>query len=84
MSSPKLIEALAGYTQSDVTSGQPSYCQECETIGEAKKLAKRMLSEEYRISAEASATMKYSQVVVDGECLYDYFAKGYQGEEVQA
>ena len=80
MNKNKLIEAVAGYTQTNVLDGNINYSRECETIKEAKAEAKRYLTEDYRILAEASETMRYSQVLVDGECLYDYFAKGYQGE----
>lgn len=76
----KRIEAVAGYTQTDVLDGNINYSRECDTIKEAKNEAKRYLTEDYRILAEASETMKYSQVLVDGKCLYDFFAKGYQGE----
>jgi hypothetical protein len=76
----KKIEVLAGHTQTDVLNGQANYYRECDTIKKAKAEAKRYLTEDYRILAEASETMKYSQVLVDGECLYDFFAKGYNGE----
>lgn len=45
----------------------------CETLAEARKRAKYLLSEEYRIRSEASERLGYSQVVVNGECISDYF-----------
>lgn len=50
--------------------------QEFETIGEAKKYAKRALTEEYLRHIESTGPrFEYSQVVVNGECLYEYFGK---------
>lgn len=45
----------------------------CETISEAKKRAKYLLTEDYRLVIEASSRLGYAQVVVDGECHSDYF-----------
>jgi hypothetical protein len=72
----KKIEVLAAENQEDLENlGANYYSDHCDTIKEAKILAKRYLTEEYRISAESSVKMGYSQVLVNGECLYDFFGK---------
>lgn len=66
---------LAGYSQEAVLSHQYDEVIECDTIGEAKRKARYVLTDEYQRLVEASSPMTYSQVVVDGECLHDYFRK---------
>ncbi len=46
-----------------------------DTLKEAKEKAKYYLTEDYRRSSEASDRLGYSQVLKDGKCIYDYFAK---------
>lgn len=46
-----------------------------ETLKEAKQRAKYFLTEEYRNACEASEIMMYSQVVVNGEVVFDYFGE---------
>jgi hypothetical protein len=52
-----------------------------DSIKEAKARLKRIMSEDYRISSEMSEPIRYGQIVVNGECVYDCFAKGYNGGE---
>lgn len=47
----------------------------CETGVEARRRARYLLTEEYRIASECSERMGYSRVVANGECIADYFAK---------
>lgn len=76
----KKIEVHAARTQRRVLDGQCDVVDEFDTIGEAKRKAKHYLTDEYQNLIEASEPMQYSQVVVNGECLYDYFRKGYNGD----
>jgi hypothetical protein len=80
----KRIEVLAGYTQTDVLDGNIGVSYDYfDTIKEAKAEAKYLLTEDYRLIGEMSEPFKYAQVLVNGECLYDFFAKGYNGDPVQ-
>lgn len=47
----------------------------CQTIAEAKKRAKYYLTEEYMHTSESTTMLGYAQVLVDGSCVADYFAK---------
>lgn len=77
----KNIEVLASYTQTDVLNGQANICRDgFDTLKEARNYAKRTLTEEFRNLIEASECQRYAQVLVNGECVNDYFAKGYNGE----
>jgi hypothetical protein len=77
----KTIEVLASHTQTDVLNGQSNiYADHFDTLKEARAYAKRTLTEEFRVLIEASECQRYAQVLVDGECVNDYFAKGYNGE----
>jgi len=80
MTTPKTIEVRAARTQSAVLNHQCDVVQSFERIGDATKYAKRCLTDEYQHSGEASEPLQYAQVVVNDECLYDYFRKGYRGE----
>jgi hypothetical protein len=46
-----------------------------ETVKEAKQRAKYYLTEEYRIASESSERLGYAQVLFDGECQYNFFAR---------
>jgi hypothetical protein len=87
----KRIELLAGRTQSDVLNRQCDLAEEHDTITEAKarlkmvpngkgKRERYLFSESYQRLIEASEPLRYAQILIDGECLSDYFAKGYNGE----
>jgi hypothetical protein len=69
----KQIEVRAAKTQQDVLDHQCDVVIECDTIAEAKRKAKYLLTDECQAMYEASEPNRYAQVVVDGECLYDYF-----------
>jgi hypothetical protein len=71
----KQIEVRAAKTQQAVLDGECDVVLHCETIKEAKRLAKHLLTDEEMRAIEASEPNTYSQVCVDGECLYDYFRK---------
>ncbi len=71
----KSIEVVAAINQEYLElQGSEVIDDKCDTIGEAKRRAKYYLTEEYRNASEASTRLTYSQVLVDGVCLYDYFA----------
>jgi hypothetical protein len=76
MKKQKQILVLAAETQ-ETFEAQGARFEEthCETVAEAKKRAKYLLTVEYQNVIEASAPLGYSQVVVNGECLYDFFGK---------
>jgi hypothetical protein len=74
------IEVRAARTQSAVLNHQCDVVEEFDTIGLAKRYARYYLTDTYQTVIESSEPMRYAQVVVDSECLYDYFRKGYNGE----
>lgn len=76
----KKIEVRAARSQRDVLNHECDIVDEFDTIAEAKRKAKHYLSDEYQRLIEASEPMRYAQVVVSGECVVDYFRKGYRGE----
>lgn len=71
----KRIEVLAAVRQDLLDSRGADVDQTFDTIGEAKRKAKYYLTEEFMRSCETTIRMGYSQVVVNGECLYDFFAR---------
>jgi hypothetical protein len=78
----KKIEVLASQTQTQVLEGQCAIAENhFDSIKEAKARVKYVMSKQYQNVAEMSEPIRYAQIVVNGECLYDYFAKGYNGEE---
>ncbi len=46
-----------------------------ETVNSAINAAKRYLTEEYRLMTESSERLGYSQVLVNGEVIHDFFGK---------
>lgn len=76
----KQIEVRAAKTQSQVIDHQCDIVDSFDTIAEAKKRAKYYLTDDYQQRIESSEPMRYAQVVVNGECVEDYFRKGYTGE----
>ena len=78
------IEVLAGRTQKDVLDEQCGvYEDRFDSIKEAKARVKRIMSRDYQQLVEMNDPIRYAQIRVDGECLYDFFAKGYNGEDKQ-
>lgn len=71
----KRIIVLAARTQDelDAKGADVEVRNGYDTIAEAKKRAKYFLTEEYRLVSEASERLGYSQVLVNGECVADYF-----------
>lgn len=72
----RTIAVLAAESQTVLEHSGAAVSFEFDTIREAKERAKYYLTEEYRVRSEASERLGYSQVVVDGECVADYFGKG--------
>jgi hypothetical protein len=72
----KRIEVLAGRTQKDVLDEQCDVCEDrFDSIKEAKAHVKRIMSRDYQQLVEMNNPIRYAQIRVDGECLYDFFAK---------
>jgi hypothetical protein len=80
----KQIEIQAAQTQTQVLEQQSDFVEVEDTIKEAKARVKRITSKEWQELTEMSEPIRYAQILVDGECLYDYFAKGYNGEAWEA
>jgi hypothetical protein len=89
----KAIILKAGRTQADVEADQCDIFETHDTIKEAKerlafvkdkgKKERYLFSSMYQAIIEASEPLRYAQILVDGECVQDFFAKGYRGEEQQ-
>lgn len=76
MSKNKEIIVYAAETQEMLANnGAVVVDTHCQTITEAKKRAKWLLTVESMDAAESTTMLNYSQVVVGGEVLYDYFGK---------
>lgn len=71
----KLITVEAARTQAQVENGQCDLVQEFDTIAEAKERAKYYLTEQFMRVSEANETLDYARVIVNGECVADYFSK---------
>jgi hypothetical protein len=69
----KTIEVRAAHSQEAVLNHQCDTVDSFDTVAEAKKRAKYYLTDEYQRVIESSEPMRYAQVVVNGECRYDYF-----------
>ena len=67
------IEVRVAITQDRALDGQCDDIIDCDTIAAAKKYAKRCLTDEYMRLNEMTQPLGYSQVVADGQVLYDYF-----------
>lgn len=79
---PKHIEVIAARTQRAVEDKQGDVAFDYfDTIGEARRKAKHYLTDEYQRTSEASEPLNYAQVCVNGECVADYFRKGYNGDQ---
>ena len=48
-----------------------------------KARVKRIMSRDYQQLVEMNDPIRYAQIRIDGECLYNFFAKGYNGEDNQ-
>lgn len=72
----KQIVVLAAVTQDQLENNGCDVECNCQTIAEAKKRAKYFLTEEYMHVAESSTMLGYAQVLVNGQCEYDFFGKG--------
>lgn len=77
----KIIEVRAAKTQRAVLEHQCDLVNDFETVAQAKQQARRYLTDDYQKLSEASEPLRYAQVVVNGECVADYFRKGYNGDE---
>jgi hypothetical protein len=81
---PHKIEVRAARTQKAVLDHECDLVIDSfDTIHEAKAKARYVLTDDYQRVSESHEPMRYSQVVVDGQCHSDFFRKGYNGEDVQ-
>ena len=75
MKTQRLIEVRAAYTQRAVLNHQCDDVRTCDTIAEAKKYARYCLTQSYADAIESKEPMGYAQVIVNDECVADYFSK---------
>lgn len=47
-----------------------------QTLRQARERARHLLTEDYRLTCEASERLGYAQVLVNEECEYDFFGEG--------
>ena len=73
MTKAKQIRVYASWSQDDLENHGAQFEQICDTIKEAKAVAKNVLTTAYARSGEMKEPFGYSQVVVNGEVLHDYF-----------
>ncbi len=73
--SAKIIRVLAGSNQTSVLDHQCDIEEERETLADANRRARYVLTEEYRRNCEATTRLGYAQVLVNGVVVADYFAK---------
>jgi len=69
----KVIKVLAAKTQDALLNDGAEVEMIFDTVKEAKTHANYYTSEAFRIVSEASDRLGYSQVLVNGECVYDHF-----------
>jgi hypothetical protein len=69
----KTVVVRACRNANDYERGWDAEEMHLETIKDAKARAKYLLTDEYRNVCEASERLMYSQVVVNGEVMHDYF-----------
>jgi hypothetical protein len=75
MAMEKQIIVLAAGSQERLDSnGADVEEKHCETLTEAKRRARYLLTEEYRIASECSERLGYARVLVNGKCIADYGA----------
>jgi hypothetical protein len=71
----KRITILAAVSLGDLCdNGAAVEDRDFDTLGDAKRRARYLLTEEYRRITESAECLGYAQVLVDGECVADYFA----------
>lgn len=67
---------IHAYPTQDYISDGSHYDTSADTLAEAKSRARYCLTEEFRLSSEASRRLGYAQVLNQaGECVYDCFLK---------
>ena len=70
----KTITVLAAVNQRSLeTNGADVEQTQCETVKEAKERAKYYLTEDFMRASESAVRLGYSQVLVDGKVLHDFF-----------
>lgn len=73
--SHKIIKVLAARSQEQLENDGADVEQEFDTLKDARERAKYYLSETFRLTSEASERLGYSQVLVNDECVNDYFGE---------
>jgi len=74
MSATKQIKVLAASSQDSLLNDGAAIEQQFDTLKDARKHAQYYTSEAFRVASESSQRLGYSQVLVNGECVNDYFA----------
>jgi hypothetical protein len=78
-----LVESFSAYSM-DECKGDPNWVKgssadfDADTLSAAKRRAKYLLSEDYRISSESSAKLVYARVMKGSECVWDCFNPEYE------
>ena len=71
----KTISVEAATSQQRVEDAQCDYSYKHDTVAEAKRDARRVLTDDYQRSVEASEPLWYARVMVDGDCVADFFRR---------
>ena len=68
------ITVLAALNQDSLeTNGADVEQTNCETVKEAKIRARYYLTDDFMRVSESATRLTYAQVLINGECIYDYF-----------
>lgn len=81
MAKTKVIKVLAAINQEGILNDVHTET-EWETIKTAKAKAKYYLSEEYMRVCESATRLGYAQVLVNGDCIADYFVSPSTGKVI--
>lgn len=84
----KTYHVEAGHTQRQVEDCQCDVVDKYDTLKEAKRRAKYLLTDEAQRTFEMSEPLRYARITLNGElqngcCIEDFFRKGYYGEETE-
>lgn len=63
----------AAYSREDMMKGQCVVCEECDTVTEAKALAKRLVSLDFARVAILTERLRFARVLRLTECVFEAF-----------
>ncbi|HXJ37825.1 MAG TPA: hypothetical protein VNH18_01030 [Bryobacteraceae bacterium] len=69
----KTITVVAAASQVELERHGADVEQHFDFVKDAKAYARNLMTDEYHRSSEATTRLGYTQVLVDGECAYDFF-----------